>query len=161
MPRRTSTRTPKPSTKKRTQSDSQPSTQRPKKPKAHLSTISATLELLSSSDEEEQLLIDLAKSGAKETKEEKEQEENIEDNDAKEEEESTPFKFQTTWKALCSKEFLPSIRSIYYIKDMLIMDDIEQWKQKVLYNLQPRSFQVVSLLAVALYKKCQQANKFF
>ena len=35
------------------------------------------------------------------------QEQDIKDDDA--EEEATPFKFQTTWKAICGKEHLPSI----------------------------------------------------
>lgn len=75
------------------------------------------------------------------------EEEDIEDDDAEEEEEARSFKFKTTWKAICGKEHLPGIRSAYLTNDALFMIDIELWKKKVLDDLQPRSFRVVSLLA--------------
>jgi hypothetical protein len=91
-------------------------------------------------------------------------EEDIEDDDAKEEEEeeeeAMPFKFKTTWKAICGKEQLPGIQSAYLMKGALFMVDIELWKEKVLCDLQPRSFQVVSLLATASHEKCRQADEF-
>ena len=40
------------------------------------------------------------------------------------------------------------------------MTDIEAWKEKVLRDLQPRAFRVVSLLATASHEKCRQADEF-
>lgn len=74
--------------------------------------------------------------------------------------EARPLKFQTTWKALSGKEQLPGVRSGYYTKDTLFMADIEEWKQKVLRDLQPRSFRVVSLVATASHERCRQSDEF-
>jgi hypothetical protein len=56
-------------------------------------------------------------------------EEDIEDDNAeekKEEEKKTmSFKFKTTWKAICGKEQLPGIQSVYLIKGALFIVNIE------------------------------------
>jgi hypothetical protein len=109
-----STRPPKPSAKKRSPSPSQHAPHRSKKPKAHLSAVSqSNAELIEISDKE------------KEQEEDNniDKEEDIEDNDAEKEEE--PFKFKTTWKALCGKEQLSGIQSVYFIKGALFIIDIE------------------------------------
>jgi hypothetical protein len=46
------------------------------------------------------------------------------------------------------------------MKGALFMIDIKLWKKKVLHDLQPRSFRVVSLLATASHEKCRQADEF-
>jgi hypothetical protein len=50
-----------------------------------------------------------------------------EDDDAEEEEEeeARPFKFKTTWKAIYSKEQLPSIQPLYIMKGALFIVHIE------------------------------------
>src|SRR6266513_1029572 len=185
-PIRTSTRTPKPSARKRAQSVSQPTPQRSKKLKAYSSHISAISERPPStqrgteptetSDIEEQrcakqlhrgLAKGLADEGAMEEgeeeqeereQEEREQEEQVEEEEREQEEqeeeeeeveEERLFRFQTTWKALCGKEHLPGIRSGYFTKGTLFMINIQLWKEKVLRDLQPRTFRIVSLLATA------------
>jgi hypothetical protein len=145
-----STRPPKPSAKKRSPPPSLRATRRSKKPKTQLSAVSNI---------PEPPLFIQSNAGLIEISD-NEEEELKEDNNTEEEEEARPFKFKTTWKALCGKEHLPGIQSAYFIKGALFMVDIELWKQKVLYDLQPRSFQVVSLLATALYEKCRQADEF-
>jgi len=95
--------------------------------------------------------------------EEEQQEEEVVEDDAAEEEkqqEAGPFNFRTTWRALCGKEHLPGIRSGCYTKDTLFMYDIEQWKSEVLSNLRPKTFRVVSLVATASHEKCRQADEF-
>ena len=75
--------------------------------------------------------------------EQAEEDEEAEDDDAEEEEEQeqeSPFKFQTTWKAICGKENLPGVRSAYFTKGALFMVDIELWKDKILRDLRPRVF---------------------
>ena len=37
---------------------------------------------------------------------------------------------------------------------ILFIVNIELWKEKVLCDLQPRTFQVISLLAIVSYEKC-------
>ena len=136
-PTRATTRPPKPSAKKRSPPPSLRAPRRSKKPKAHSSAVSTIPEPLLSTQSNAKLIEISDK--------EEEQEEDIEDDDAEEEEdeeeeEASPFKFKTTWKALCSKEHLPSIQSVYFMKGALFMIDIELWKKKVLHDLQPRSF---------------------
>jgi len=159
-PTRTSTRTSKPTTKKRAHSLSQHTPCCSKKPKAHSSAVSTILELplLLSSTQSNARLIEI--SDEEDIEDNNTEEEDIEDNNAKEKEGARPFKFKTTWKALCGKEHLPGIQSAYFTKGALFIVDIELWKQKVLCDLQPRSFRVVSLLATASYEKCQQADEF-
>ncbi|KAI9760170.1 MAG: hypothetical protein M1840_002721, partial [Geoglossum simile] len=77
-----------------------------------------------------------------EEEEEEEEEREQEEQDGEEEkmEKARPFRFQTTWKALCGKEHLSGIHSGHFTKGMLFMIDIELWKEKVLRDLQPRTF---------------------
>jgi hypothetical protein len=135
LPVRASTRPPKPSAKKRSPSPSQHAPRRSKKPKDHSSAISTILEpLLSTRNNAE--LIEISDKEEEEEEEEDndvDEEEDIKDDDAEEEEEEARlFKFKTTWKALYSKEQLPSIQSAYFMRGALYMIDIELWKKKVL-----------------------------
>jgi hypothetical protein len=162
LPIRASTRPPKPSAKKRSPSPSQHAPRRSKKPKAHSSAISTIPEpLLSTQNNAKLIEISDKEEEDEEEDNDVDEEEDIEDDDAEEEEEEARlFKFKTTWKALCGKEQLPGIQSAYFIRGALYMIDIELWKKKVLQDLQPRSFRVVSLLATASHEKCRQADEF-
>jgi hypothetical protein len=143
LPIRASTRPPKPSAKKRSPSPSQHAPRRSKKPKAHSSAVSTIPEPLLSTRSNAELIEISDEEEEQEEDDNANEEEDIEDDDAEEEEgeeEAMPFKFKTTWKALCGKEHLPSIQSAYFMKGALFMIDIELWKKKVLHDLQPRSF---------------------
>jgi hypothetical protein len=164
LPIRASTRPPKPSAKKRSPSPSQHAPRRSKKPKAHSSAVSTIPEPLLSIRSNAKLIEISDKEEEEEEDNNADEEEDIEDDDAEEEEEEEEearlFKFKTTWKAFCGKEQLPGIQSAYFMKGALFMIDIELWKKKVLHDLQPRSFWVVSLLATASHEKCRQADEF-
>jgi hypothetical protein len=191
-PARASTRTSKPSARKRAQSTSQP-TQQSKKPKTQKSkaqtpvsskpkngsssttappklSLQNEIEPVEIGDGERRLCEqqlraeELGESLEEADEEYQEQEEVVEDDDAGEEEpkrkDASPLKFRTTWRAICGKEHLPGVRSGGYTKDTLHIFDIEQWKQEVLSDLQPRIFRVVSLVATASYERCRQADEF-
>jgi hypothetical protein len=161
LPVRASTRPPKPSAKKRSPSPSQHAPRRSKKPKAHSSAVSTIPEpLLSIRSNAKLIEISDKEEEDEEEDNDVDEEEDIEDDTEEEEEKARLFKFKTTWKALYGKEQLPSIQSAYFMRGALYMIDIKLWKKKVLQDLQPRSFQVVSLLATASHEKCRQANEF-
>jgi hypothetical protein len=123
LPVRASTRPPKPSAKKRSLLPSQHAPRRSKKPKAHSSAVSTLPEPLLSTQSNAELIEISDKEEEQEEDNDIDEEEDIEDDDAEEEEE--PFKFKTTWKALCGKEQLPGIQSAYFMKGALFMIDIE------------------------------------
>jgi hypothetical protein len=138
------TRPPKPSVKNRSPSPSQHAPRRSKKPKAHSSAVSTIPEPLLSTQSNAELIEISDKEEEQEEDDNADEEEDIEDDDAEEEEEeeeedARPFRFKTTWKALCGKEHLPGIQSAYFMKGGLFMINIELWKKKVLHDLQPRS----------------------
>ena len=177
---RASTRASKSLTRKRAQPSSQSATQLSKKPKIRksktrkpkprpTSSITAISEPRPSARNEAQL-IDISDEADYEKEDEEKEEDWEEGAEAdvidkeqekeQQQQEARPLKFQTTWKALSGKEQLPGVRSGYYTKDTLFMTDIEEWKQKVLRDLQPRSFRVVSLVAIASHEKCRQSDEF-
>jgi hypothetical protein len=119
----TSTCPPKPSVKKRSLSPSQHAPRCSKKPKAHSSAVSTILEPLLSTQSNTELIEISDKEEEQEEDNDIDKEEDIEDDDTEEEEE--PFKFKTTWKALCGKEQLPGIQSVYFIKGALFIINIE------------------------------------
>jgi hypothetical protein len=123
LPVHTSTCPPKPSAKKRSLSPSQHAPRRSKKPKAHSSAASTIPEPLLSTRSNAELIEISDKEKEQKEDNDVDKEEDIEDDNAEEEEE--PFKFKTTWKALCGKEQLPGVQSVYFIKDALFIIDIE------------------------------------
>ena len=105
-----------------------------------MSTQSNTEQIeISDKEDEEEHEDDIEDNNTEEDIEDDDAEEDIEDDDAKEEEEeeeeAMPFKFKTTWKAICGKEQLPGIQSAYLMKGALFMVDIKLWKEKVLRDL--------------------------
>ena len=170
------------STKKRTQSISQPTAQKSKKPKTqkpktqkskvqkpktqapesrnHKNCLPSTAAAPPPSQSEIEFE---PHERPDSTDQQADEEEEVVEDDAAEEEkqqEAGPFNFRSTWRALCGKEHLPGIRSGCYTKETLYMFQIEQWRSEVLSNLQPRTFRVVSLVATASYEKCRQADEF-
>src|SRR5947207_12998089 len=159
-----------------------PTVQHSKRPKPHPSVYSVQLvpsaqgksKLIEISDEEELHAEQLSEDepgdedgdeeddDKKEEKEEEEEQDNTieeEEEELEEEEEEIPFKFQSTWKALCGKELLPGVCSTYRTKDTLFMTNIERWRAKVLHDLEPRTFRSVRLLATASHERCRKADE--
>lgn len=133
MPVHASTCPPKPSAKKQSPSPSQHAPHHSKKPKAHSSAVSTIPEPLLSTQSNAEL-IEISDKEEEQEEDDNADEEDIEDDDAEEEEEeeekeeeedARPFKFKTTWKALCGKEHLPGIQSAYFMKGGLFMINIE------------------------------------
>src|SRR5438045_3245790 len=143
VPVHASTCPPKPSAKKQSPSPSQHTPHHSKKPKAYSSAVSTIPEPLLSTQSNAEL-IEISNKEKEQEEDDNADEEDIEDDDAEEEdiedddaeeeeeegeeeeeEDARPFKFKTTWKALCGKEHLPGIQSAYFMKGGLFMINIE------------------------------------
>ena len=60
---------------------------------------------------------------------------------------------------MSGKETLPRIKSSFFDETTFNLYSIKDWQEKLLVDLSPRIFQVISLQAVASYERCKSTDE--
>jgi hypothetical protein len=88
-----------------------------------------------------------------------EDEEGEEEEAEEEEAEEETLKFMSVWRALCGKEHLVGTRSQVLDPSLVSLMAIHQWKDTLLADLLPKTFEVVGLQAIASYERCRSVDE--